>query len=123
MTDVTTHHARLIQLLNVARSLQELVNIEDPEDRYGEALEVIVKLQDNVESSLRRLLAFRENWYNQEALMNRVESWMTTVEKELETIRDPSGGHIRQFWVRIKRRCYVTRDIDSSAALTLLNNK
>lgn len=98
-TDVATHHARLIQLLNVARGLQELVNIEDPEDRYGEALDVIVKLQDNVESSLRKLLSFRESWCNQEMLMNRLENWMTLVEKELVSLRDPSGGHIRQFWV------------------------
>ncbi|XP_076751976.1 uncharacterized protein LOC143424053 [Xylocopa sonorina] len=97
-SDVATHHARLIQLLNVARGLQDLVNIEDPEDRYGEALDVIVKLQDNVESSLRRLLAFRESWRHQEMLMNRLENWMTTVEKELSIHRDPSAGHIRQFW-------------------------
>lgn len=83
----------------MARSLQELVNIEDPEDRYGEALDVIVKLQDNVDSSLRKLLAFRESWCNQDALMNRLENWMITVEKELGNLRDPSGGHIRQFWV------------------------
>lgn len=99
MTDVATHHARLIQLLNVARGLEELINIEDPEDRYGEALDVIVKLRDNVESSLRRLTAFRESWSNQETLMNRVENWMAIVERQLEKLRDPSGGHIRQFWV------------------------
>lgn len=85
--------------MNVARSLEELVNIEDPEDRYGEALDVIVKLQDNVESSLRKLLSFKESWVNQEMLMNRLENWMTSVEKELNNLRDPSGGHIRQFWV------------------------
>lgn len=102
-TDVATHHARLIQLLNVARSLEELVNIEDPEDRYGEALDVIVKLQDNVESSLRKLLSFKESWVNQEMLMNRLENWMTSVEKELNNLRDPSGGHIRQFWVNDKK--------------------
>ena len=105
-TDVATHHARLIQLLNVARNLQELVNIEDPEDRYGEALDVIVKLQDNVESSLRKLLSFRESWCNQETLMNRLENWMTLVEKELVSLRDPSGGHIRQFWVSGSRESF-----------------
>lgn len=103
-TDVATHHARLIQLLSVARSLQELVNIEDPEDRYGEALDVIVKLQDNVESSLRKLLAFKESWCNQETLMDRLENWMTTVERELSTFRDPSVGHIRQFCVSVSKR-------------------
>ena len=101
---MATHHARLIQLLEVARSLRDLVNIEDPEDRYGEALDVIVKLRDNIESSLRRLLAFRESWNNQETLMNRVERWMTMAVKELATLRDPSGSSMRQFWVSVSLR-------------------
>lgn len=83
------------------------MNIEDPEDRYGEALDVIVKLQDNVESSLRKLLSFKESWVNQEMLMNRLENWMTSVEKELNNLRDPSGGHIRQFWVSDKIKSLI----------------
>lgn len=83
----------------MAQSLQELLNIEDPEDRYGEALDVILKLQDNVESSLRRLIAFRESWSTQELLVDRVEHWMSTAERGLAKIKDPSGGHMRQFWV------------------------
>ncbi|KAG5317017.1 SYNE1 protein, partial [Acromyrmex heyeri] len=96
--DVATHHARLIHLLGVARSIRDLIDIEDPEDRYGEALDVIVKLQDNIESSLKRLLAFRESWNNQEILTNRVEHWITMAEKELATLHDPSGSSMRQFW-------------------------
>lgn len=83
----------------MACSLRDLINIEDPEDHYGEILDVIVKLQDNIESSLRRLLAFRESWNNQETLMSRVEQWMTMAEKELAILRDPSGSSMRQFWV------------------------
>ena len=98
--DVATHHARLIHLLGVARSLRDLIDIEDP-DRYSEALDVIVKLQDNIESSLKRLLAFRESWNNQEILTNRVEHWITMAEKELATLHDPSGSSMRQFWVSI----------------------
>lgn len=98
-SDVATHHARLIQLLNVARGLRDLVNIEDPEDRYGEALDVIVKLQDDIESSLRRLLAFKDSWNNQATLTDRLDQWMTIAEKELAVLRDPSGSSMRQFWV------------------------
>ncbi|CAK9831289.1 Muscle-specific protein 300 kDa [Anthophora retusa] len=114
VTDVATHHARIIQLLKVARSLPNLVNIEDPEDRYGEALDVIVKLQENVESSLRRLMAFKESWCNHETLMNRLENWMSTVEKELSKINDPSGGHIRQFW-ELKAQYEVHNNIREEA--------
>lgn len=85
----------------MARGLHDLINIEDPEDRYGEALVVIVKLRDNIESSLKRLLAFRESWNDQEILTNRVEHWMTMAEKKLATLRDPSGSSMRQFWVSV----------------------
>lgn len=83
----------------MACNLRDLINIEDSEDRYGEALDVIVKLQDNIESSLKRLLAFRESWNNQETLINRVEHWMIMAEKKLATLSDPSGSSMRQFWV------------------------
>jgi len=97
----------------VACSLRDLINIEDPEDRYGEALDVIVKLQDNIESSLKRLLAFRESWNNQEILTNRVEHWITMAEKELVTLRDPSGSSMRQFWVSVLSRKESSLCLDS----------
>lgn len=97
--DIANHHGRVLQLLELARSLQNLVNIEDPDERYGEAFDRIIKLQENVEFSLRRLLAFRESWNNQEMLVNRLENWMTRAERELALVNDPTGGHMRQFWV------------------------
>ncbi|XP_076549070.1 muscle-specific protein 300 kDa-like isoform X2 [Osmia lignaria lignaria] len=98
-TDVAKHHARIVQLLNVARSLKELVNIEDPEDRYREALDVIVKLQIDVQRSLGILLKFKEKWILHESLKNRLKNWMTKVEKEM---REPeyylSVDHLHEFW-------------------------
>lgn len=76
-----------------------MINVEDPDDRYTEALDVIIKLQENVESSLRRLLAFKESWSTQELLLDRLENWMSIAERGLATIHDPSGGNMRQFWV------------------------
>ena len=87
----------------MASGLQELINIEDPEDRYSEALDVIVNLQDNVESSLRKLLGFRDNWGTQEILVDRLEKWMASAERELESVKDQPEGHMRQFWVRKKK--------------------
>lgn len=97
--DIGNHHGRILQLLDLARKLQNLINIEDPDDRYGEALDAIIRLQENVDLSLRRLLAFRESWSNQEMLVNRLENWMSRAERELATVNDPTGGHMRQFWV------------------------
>lgn len=97
--DIAKHHGRLLQLLELARNVQNLVNIEDPDERYVEAFDTIVKLQENVDLSLRRLLAFRDSWTNQEMLVNRLENWMTRAERELAAVNDPTGGHMRQFWV------------------------
>ncbi|XP_047344558.1 muscle-specific protein 300 kDa-like isoform X1 [Vespa velutina] len=97
-SDVATHHARIIQLLDVANRLEELVTIENSEDRYNGVLDVIVKLQDSIESSLRRLLSFRENWSTQQTLINRIENWIITAEKELVPLSDTSSGNMRRFW-------------------------
>jgi len=72
-----------------------------------------VKLQDDIESSLKRLLAFRESWNNQELLTNRVEHWITMAEKELVTLRDPSGSSMRQFWVSVLSRKEFSFCLDS----------
>lgn len=85
--------------MDIANRLEELVTIENSEDRYNEVLDVIVKLQDSIESSLRRLLSFRENWSTQQTLINRIENWMTTAEKELVPLSDTSNGSMRRFWV------------------------
>jgi hypothetical protein len=99
--DIANHHGRLIQLLDLARNLQNLINIEDPDDRYGAVLDEIIKLQEKVDFSLKRLLAFRESWSNQEMLVNRLENWMSRAERELAAVNDPTGGHMRQFWVNL----------------------
>ena len=97
--DIANHHGRLFQLLDIARGLQDLINIENPDTRYERALDTIIKLQENVDFSLRRLLAFRESWSNQEMIVNRLENWMSRAERELAGIDDPMGRHMRQFWV------------------------
>ncbi|OXU29764.1 hypothetical protein TSAR_015301, partial [Trichomalopsis sarcophagae] len=96
--DIANHHGRILQLLDLARNIQNLIDIEDPDDCYGEALEEIVRLQETVDFSLRLLLAFRDSWSNQEMLVNRLENWMSRAERELATVNDPTGGHMRQFW-------------------------
>lgn len=104
---MAAHHARLVELLKVTHDLRNLINIEDPEDRYVEALNVIVRLQDNVDSSLRQLLAFKENWINQEMLSYRIEHWMDNAERELSTLDDSMVNNMRQFWV-----CSITYSFD-----------
>ncbi|KAK0098783.1 hypothetical protein PV326_003124, partial [Microctonus aethiopoides] len=97
-SDITTHRARLTQLLNIANGLEELVNIEDSENRYCEILDDISRLQGDVDSSLRCLMNFRESWCTREQLVNRLSHWMAAAEQELGSVHNHWEGHMRQFW-------------------------
>lgn len=98
-SDIAMHQARLVQLFDLVHSLQELLDIEDLEERYRESLDVISQLQENVDSSLRCLLTFRDSWGTHEVLTNRLENWMATAERELDALNNNWDGHMRQFWV------------------------
>lgn len=103
-SDVAVHHARIVQLLSIAHRLQELITCVGLEARYDEHLEVILKLQDDVNSSLRRLLAFRDTWSTYDLMVDKLEFWMRGAEKDLDIISTetvPPGGNMRQFWVNI----------------------
>lgn len=98
-SDIAIHQARLHQLFDSVNILQELLEVEDLDERYRESLDVIAKLQEDVDSSLRSLLTFRDSWSTHEVLTNRLENWMATTERELDALKDNWDGHMRQFWV------------------------
>lgn len=85
--------------MNISNGLQELIKIEDTEDCYTEALDAILILQDNVDSSLRYLLSFKDYWCTREILVNRIDNWMARAERELGTVKNHWQGQMRQFWV------------------------
>jgi len=119
-SDVAVHHARIVQLLGVARRLQELVTCIGLEARYDEHLEVILKLQDDVNSNLRRLLAFRDTWSAYDLMVDKLEFWMKGAEKDLDIISAETvspGGNMRQFWVNT----YTCRDVLDGISLGMAN--
>jgi nesprin-1 len=119
-SDVAVHHARIVQLLGVARRLQELVTCIGLEARYDEHLEVILTLQDDVNSNLRRLLAFRDTWSAYELMVDKLEFWMKGAERDLDIISAetvPPAGNMRQFWVNI----YTRRVVMDSVTLGMAN--
>jgi hypothetical protein len=83
----------------MACDLRELINIEDPKNQYNEVLDMIVKLQEDVNSSLRRLFAFKEMWDKQEAIIIRVDEWIVVAEKRFNEIHNSSKRSTSQFWV------------------------
>lgn len=119
-SDVAVHHARIVQLLGIARRLQELVTCIGLEARYDEHLEVILKLQDDVNSNLRRLLAFRDTWSVYDLMVDKLEFWMKGAERDLDIISAetvPAGGNMRQFWVNT----YTCRDVLDIISLGMVN--
>lgn len=99
--DIDHHHAKLIHLNEVAQKLQELVVCAGLEQAYSESLQIISKLQEDVQNNLTRLLSFGESWTIYNTLSDKVEAWLKDAQVQLRQIEIPSGprGHIRQFWV------------------------
>ncbi|KAJ9594435.1 hypothetical protein L9F63_014160, partial [Diploptera punctata] len=119
-SDVAVHHARIIQLLSIAHRLQELVTCLGLEARYDEHLETILKLQDDVNTNLQRLLTFRDTWTSHEVMINKLEYWMREVEQDLDAMSAHNvitGGNMRQFW-ELKAQYEVHNNIHNEAATT-----
>ncbi|KAJ9589800.1 hypothetical protein L9F63_027940 [Diploptera punctata] len=119
-SDVAVHYARIIQLLSIAHRLQELVTCLGLEARYDEHLETILKLQDDVNTNLQRLLTFRDTWTLHEVMINKLEYWMREAEQDLDAMSAHSvttGGNMRQFW-ELKAQYEVHNNIHNEAVTT-----
>lgn len=105
--DIAHHHAKLSHLNGIAEKLQELVICSELEETYIESLEIIKKLQEDVQNNLKRLIAFRDMWGSYNLLSDKLEVWLKDAEDELSRIESseesetPLPGQMRQFWVRV----------------------
>lgn len=99
--DVSHHHAKILRLLSISEGLQGLIVCSGLETACSTALDVLLKLQEDVDSRLTRLTAFRENWLTYDHLIDRIEGWMKTANRELEHITPENittTGNLRRFW-------------------------
>lgn len=99
--DVSHHHAKILRLLAITESLQNLISCNGLEYRCSSALDTILKLQEDIDTRMTRLVAFRENWITYDRLVDRIEDWVKTANRELlqitpETIT--STANLRRFW-------------------------
>lgn len=110
--DIAHHHAKLSHLNGIAEKLQELVICSELEETYNESLEIIKKLQEDVQNNLKRLMAFRDMWGSYNLLSDKLEVWLKDAEDELSRIESseeseaPVPGQMRQFWVSTNN--YIT---------------
>ncbi|XP_067009872.2 muscle-specific protein 300 kDa isoform X2 [Anabrus simplex] len=116
--DAAVHFGRSTQLIEVARRLQELVSCPGLETCYDEHLEVITKLQEDVNFNLRRLLSFRETWTAYEILSDKLGFWMKNAERELANFSAQGttpGTNMRHFW-ELKAQYEVHNNIRNEAS-------
>lgn len=99
--DISHHYAKMLRLLSITEGLQNLIVCSGLETECSSALDTLLKLQEDVDSRLTRLTAFRENWLTYDHLIDRIESWMKIANRELEYITPENittTGNLRRFW-------------------------
>ncbi|KAH9639972.1 hypothetical protein HF086_008067 [Spodoptera exigua] len=99
--DVSHHYAKMLRLLSITESLQNLIVCSGLESECSVALDTLLKLQEDVDSRLTRLTAFKENWMTYDLLIDRIEGWMKVANRELEFITPENittTGNLRRFW-------------------------
>lgn len=99
--DVSHHHAKILRLLSITEGLQNLIVCSGLESECSQALDTLLRLQEDVDSRLIRLTAFKENWMTYDYIIERIENWMKTANRELEHITPDNittTGNLRRFW-------------------------
>lgn len=102
--DISTHHAKLLQLTAVAGRLQELVKAPNLEEENNDSLAVLLRLKEEVNLYLRRLITFRDTWTIYELQSDKLEAWIKEAERDISRIemsddmRMQPIENMRQFW-------------------------
>lgn len=80
------NNERIVKMMGVERRMKEIVKWIGIEERYDENLEVIIKIKEDVNYNIRRILEFRDKWYEYEIMVEKMEFWMKGDEKDLDII-------------------------------------
>lgn len=62
--DAAIHHAKILQLTEVANNLQDVITCVGLESFYDDYLNVILKIQEEIDDNLEKLLAFQVSFVN-----------------------------------------------------------
>lgn len=119
-TDIEYHQAKLLHLDGVAQKLLDLIHCPSLEHAYTEPLDIIQKLQEDVQNNLDRLTAFRGIWMTYNLMSDKVEYWLKEAEIELKKIESSSGSrtHLRQFWeLKAQHEVHTATKYNASSAM------
>lgn len=102
--DLTIHHSKILQDYETAMKLQELIYAPSLEMRCNETLTRLLRIKEDVNAYLKRLLHFKNMWQEYNSNADKLEQWMNEVEGELSIIDIPENfmsypiENMRRFW-------------------------
>lgn len=103
-TDITTHQTKMLQNFDTSLKLQELICAPNLETKCNDALTKLVKIKEDVNMYLKKLLHFRHMWNDYNLSADKLEHWMNHVDDELNKINIPENfieypvENMRNFW-------------------------
>lgn len=103
-TDISIHQAKMLQNFETSFKLQELICAPNLETKCNDALTKVVKIKDDVNMYLKKLLHFRHMWNDYNLNADKLEHWMNHVDDELNRIDIPESfidypvENMRNFW-------------------------
>lgn len=115
-SDLTMHQAKMVQNYETSIKLQELICAPNLETKCNDSLTKLVKIKEDVNTYLKRLLHFKQMWYEYNLNADKLEHWMNQVEDELNKIDIPENfmtypvENMRNFW-EIKAHYEVNNQI------------
>jgi len=103
-SDLTMHQAKMYQNYETSIKLQELICAPNLETKCNDSLTKLVKIKEDVNTYLKRLIHFKQMWYEYNLNADKLEHWMNQVEEELNKIDIPENfmtypvENMRNFW-------------------------
>lgn len=118
-TDIATHQSKMMHNFETAIKLQELICAPNLETKCNDALTKLVKIKEDVNMYLKKLLHFRHMWNDYNLNADKLENWMNHVDEELNRINIPENfmeypvENMRNFW-EIKAQYEFNNQIHSN---------
>lgn len=103
-TDIATHQSKMLHNYETAIKLQDLICAPNLETKCNDALTKLVKIKEDVNIYLKKLLHFRHMWNEYNVNADKLEHWMNHVDDELNRINIPENfmeypvENMRNFW-------------------------
>lgn len=103
-SDIDLHHAKILENHELAKKMQEHISAPNMEKEGNDELIILIKLKEEVNVYLSKLVSFHSSWTEYNKLADKLENWIIDAEKEIDQIEMPIDfknqpiKNIRNFW-------------------------